>query len=293
MALSSCGGLADIHDKELVKHGDMAFPIAVYHDDLPKYEVPWHWHDEWEYAIATEGNLEFLLENRRIQLHPGDGIFINARALHGVAGEGRLHSAVFHQRLIGGSADSIFHQRLVQPLLSDDRIRYLPLRREVLWENEVLQTFETAWQLMKDEPEDFELDVRNLLTKAMNILVKNCDFATTKLSEQELAETERIRTMLDYIENHYREDFTLQDLADQVSLSTSVCLRCFKKTLGESPMQYVKQYRIRKAADLLKTTNLTARDIALDCGFNDVSYFTKSFREAFGTTPREYRHEIN
>ncbi len=289
MALSACGSLTDVHDRELAEHGSLAFPIAAYHDDLSKMDVPWHWHDEWEFAIVSEKEAEFLLENRKIPLKTGDGIFINTRALHGAVGNGRLHSAVFHQRLVGGNTESIFWQQLVQPLLLDEGLRYLILRQEVEWEVRVLSEFEAAWQDMKNEPEDFENEIRYHISKAMRIIVENCDFTETKLSAQELEEADRIRKMLDYIEAHYKDEITLQDISDTVSVSTSACLRCFKKTLGVSPMQYVKQYRIRKAADLLENTNMTARDIALDCGFNDVSYFTKTFRERYGCTPGEYR----
>ncbi len=289
MALSACGALTNIHDRELEEHGSIEFPIAAYHDDLVKFQVPWHWHEEWEYAIATEKEAVFLLENDRVRLQPGEGIFINAKALHGVEGSGRLHSAVFHQRLIGGNPESIFWQKLVQPLLSDERFRYLALRPDSPWQARVLREFETAWQLLQNEPEDFENEVRYRISKGIGILVNNCNFSTSKLSDQELAEAERIRVMLEYIEAHYREEIQVQDIADTAAVSPSVCLRCFQKTLGTSPMQYVKQYRIRKAAGLLEKTNLTAKDIAFDCGFNDVSYFTKIFREQYGCTPAAYR----
>ncbi len=289
MALSACSNLTDIHDREMTEHGSVAFPIAIYHDDLTIRDVPWHWHDEWEFAIVSEGEAEFRMENGRIPLKTGEGIFVNSKALHGVEGKGRLHSGVFHPRLIGGNGESIFHEQIVQPMMSDKGIRYILLHPSVDWENHILFELEKTWEILRDEPEDFENEVRYHISKAMGILVRNCDFTEKKLSEQELLKAEQLRKMLEFIEAHFQEDITLTEIAEAVSISTSACLRSFKATLGVAPIQYLKQYRIRKAAKLLETTNLTAGDVAMECGFNDVSYFTKTFREMYGCTPKAYQ----
>lgn len=62
--------------------------------------------------------------------------------------------------------------------------------------------------------------------------------------------------------------------------------------LGLTPIQYVKQYRIEKAAEMLLTTRLKAGEIGAACGFSDMSYFTKSFREAKHCTPKEYQRRF-
>ncbi|MCD8022091.1 MAG: helix-turn-helix transcriptional regulator, partial [Lachnospiraceae bacterium] len=65
--------------------------------------------------------------------------------------------------------------------------------------------------------------------------------------------------------------------------------RCFHEMLNTTPMQYVMETRLKKAAALLRSTNKSAKDIALDCGFNDTSYFTKMFRLRYDCTPGKYR----
>mgnify|MGYP000391117034 CR=1 FL=1 len=81
-------------------------------------------------------------------------------------------------------------------------------------------------------------------------------------------------------------------IADSVALSESACLRSFRQLLGTTPIQYVKQYRIEKAAGLLLTTRLRTGEIGAECGFTDLSYFTKTFREIKHCTPREYRQRF-
>ncbi len=293
MALSICETQTDLHDMELSKHGDPAFPIACYTDDLSLTKVPWHWHDEWEYAIVHEGCPEFFLENQHVSLHAGDGIFINGKALHAVKNDHTktaiLHSAVFHPRLIGGSTDSIYWQTLVQPFLSNPSTRYLLLHADNPWESKVLDHFHLAWKSMANDCEDCANIVRYELSAGIGALVQHNDFSTSNMSDQELINAKRIRVMLEYIEAHYNEKISVDILSDLITVSASVCLRCFHNTLHTTPMQYVRQLRIKKAADLLHTTNKSAKDIAFACGFNDMSYFTRSFKEVYGQTPIIYR----
>ncbi|MDO4616420.1 MAG: AraC family transcriptional regulator [Lachnospiraceae bacterium] len=293
MALSTCTNLTDLYDRELIRHGDPAFPIACYHDDLSQSNVPWHWHEEWEFAIVSEGLPEFLMENHHLKIKKGDGIFFNSRALHAVTNNpeapGRLHSGVFHPRLIGGSTDSIFWQSLVLPFQQNPSMRFLLLHESVPWEQKVLQHFEAVWKAIAYEQEDYENLVRYELSAAIGTTVRNTDFSAAGLSDQELINAGRIRSMLEYIEEHYNDDLNVDTLAEQISVSPSVCLRCFHQTLNTTPMQYVKQLRLKKSAHQLLNTKKTAKEIALSCGFNDISYFTKSFRELYHCTPGEYR----
>ena len=61
MALSICDSTTDLHQKELLHHREMTFPIACYEDDLNSIIVPWHWHDEWEFIYVEKGTAALLL----------------------------------------------------------------------------------------------------------------------------------------------------------------------------------------------------------------------------------------
>ena len=120
MALSACNTETDSAGRELTVHGTAAFPIACYHDDLEAAPVPWHWHEELELLIASEGGVLAAAAGEKYTLAEGDGLFINAGVLHAdwplAVGRCRLHSVVFHPRLVGGSPDSVFWQKYLQPL---------------------------------------------------------------------------------------------------------------------------------------------------------------------------------
>ncbi|MEM7375670.1 MAG: AraC family transcriptional regulator [Bacteroidota bacterium] len=91
------------------------------------------------------------------------------------------------------------------------------------------------------------------------------------------------------IHSHLYEDLSIQDLAFFSGLSLSSFKRKFKSVFDTSPTQYIKTKRLEKAKTLLATTNLRISDIAYDCGFNDIGYFSKTFHAAFDCAPSDYR----
>lgn len=298
MAISQGNSMAGQDQHELVKHGTLFFPIGCYADDMSKSAVPWHWHEEFEYALDFESETVFLVENMRVPLQSGDGIFINSGVLHSVERpprkkrkEARFHSAVFHSRLVSGNRDSVFWEKLVKPLLTDSAFRYVILHRDIPWQREALDCFQAAWRAVEMEQEDYENFVRYQLTAALGLISRNCPVIAQSLSQQELVYEQRIRAMLEYINQNFNDELTVEKIAASVNISPSACLRCFHQLMDTTPMQYVKNLRLEKAAQMLKNTRKTAKETALDCGFNDVSYFTKAFRERMGLTPQEFRKQ--
>lgn len=95
--------------------------------------------------------------------------------------------------------------------------------------------------------------------------------------------------VLDYIHEHLDQDIKLTDLAQLLGISQFHFSHSFKQALGVSPYQYLIQQRIERAKQLLKQTERSIMDIALDCGFNSHSHLSKQFRQLTGMTPRVYR----
>lgn len=82
---------------------------------------------------------------------------------------------------------------------------------------------------------------------------------------------------------------TLAKIAQSAAVSENECLRCFRTMLGSTPIRYVKQVRVQRAAELLAATDRKISDIGGSCGFQEMSYFARVFREYKGCTPKEYR----
>ena len=76
MALAECSPTVDQTGREMVEHGTTEFPIACYHDDFRATDVPWHWHQEWEAVLITEGSCMVAAGSRKVTLHTGEGFFM-------------------------------------------------------------------------------------------------------------------------------------------------------------------------------------------------------------------------
>ena len=293
MALAPCQTAVDSSGRELVEHGTTGLPVACYHDDLGRRDVPWHWHDELEAAVVTEGCAVVSAGERKCVVRAGEGFFINSGILHGCRDADnsncRFHSVVFHPRLVGGSLDSVIYQHYVQPLTENHALEFLRLSGEEPWQRSALEAIEESWQACRTELYGYEFRIRDALSRLVLLLQQNGPVQQAQPGVRTLRNGERIKVMLQFVHDHYSDEVTMGQIAASAAVSESECLRCFRATVDTTPIRYLRQYRIRQAARLLCHTEERISDIASRCGFQDMSYFTKSFREQLGCTPTEYR----
>lgn len=283
----------DASGREQVVHGSSDFPIACYYNDLVLIPVLMHWHEELEAGIVTEGTAVISIGSEKHELHAGEGFFINTGVLHDAypkEGEPcRIHSMVFHPRLVGGSTDSVFHRRYLRPLLENPTLDYVVFRPKDEGCQEALSAIQSAWVSCYEERPGFEFAVRSALSSLLWQLHCHKPESRTPPSTKSLRDAERIKLMLSYIHENYPLSISTLSIAACAALSESECLRCFRSTIGTTPIQYLKQHRLRQAAAQLLATGDKVSEIAERCGFQDMSYFTKAFRESEGCTPSEYR----
>lgn len=292
MALSECCASIDSQGRELIDHGSGEFPVACYEDDFRTVSVPWHWHPEWEAVYIAEGSCTVAAGQHKKVLKTGDGFFVNSGVLHGcwdLENSGCIfHSLVFHPRLVSGSLDSAIHRNYVLPLMENQAFEWITLSHTESWQQQALDAIEQAWQACVSEAPGYEFTVRSRLSDLALLLWKH--IPSSGENQKATRDSDRIKAMLSYIHQQFSGSITVAGIASSAAVSESECLRCFRSAIGITPIQYLKQYRLQQASALLLSTNEKSADIAHACGFQDMSYFTKSFREQYGITPIQYRH---
>ena len=102
----------------------------------------------------------------------------------------------------------------------------------------------------------------------------------------------RIKAMITYMNEHYIEKLTLDQIAEAGLCSKRECNRTFKQQLHTTPFEYLQQIRLQKACYYLVNTNHSVTDISVSCGFGGTSYFIKVFRAQYGYSPKEYRNNF-
>ena len=102
----------------------------------------------------------------------------------------------------------------------------------------------------------------------------------------------RLRTVTEFVHSKMDADMSLDDMAQSVGLSTAHFARMFRKSVGETPHQFVLRQRIERAKVMLRAPAVRVLDVAMACGFRTQQHFAQVFRDACGVTPTEYRQNF-
>lgn len=280
--------------EENVNHITPEFPYVANLCDLhiyPGNTFPWHWHNEVEFFYMREGKLEYHLPGGSYTFLKGEGGFINANILHMTCCEEKLAcdqiEHIFLPQIIGGQKNSILMRKYINPIIGNpdlDLFRFEPTNQE---HQAIIDILRDAYDIYTEKYEGYEFDILEKISQLWKLFF----FLTGSQHQEKKAclHSDRIKTMMEFIADHYQEKLTLKQIADSSYISSRECCRCFHETLGQSPFTYLMDYRLRKACSLLSHTQLSITDIGTACGFDSSSYFGKVFREKFGCSPREYR----
>lgn len=128
----------------------------------------------------------------------------------------------------------------------------------------------------------------DVLFDSIRALFENCG----KTDSDGIDAKDLVSGIVRYVDQHYMEPMTLEQLTEQFNISLSYLCRCFKRETGSSFTNYLKQKRIERACELLIRSDLTVAQIGSQLGFTDYCYFTKVFKKSMGRSPSKYRVEM-
>lgn len=179
------------------------------------------------------------------------------------------------------------HEKYLNPVINNRQIEVHVIRRGRSTANLILKNLYHLKEL-QSKP-DSEFQTRNTLSETWGLLIKELQENPDSQNITGVEQINRVRSMIAYINQHYPEKITLTEIAKTAGVSEREAGRCFKKNIGQSPMEYLMKYRLNQSKKLLLETGMTITEICQHCGFSDSAYFGKVFRKSYGMTPREYR----
>ena len=135
---------------------------------------------------------------------------------------------------------------------------------------------------------------REKLLNAIKDQIEQIQTPNTAATDEDLSHgNEQIKQVLDYINNHYRENLSLERIARIAYMNPSYFSVYFKKNTGLNFKEYLTQIRLKRAVEILDQKEIKTYELAEMTGFTDPRYFSELFRKNIGQTPKEYRQELN
>ncbi|MGI6212884.1 MAG: AraC family transcriptional regulator [Anaerovoracaceae bacterium] len=281
--------------REEVKYENPYLPIMEFidqYDTFPKNGFPSHWHPELEFHLILRGSVQYQINGNSYHLDGGSAIYIAPEAIHSARSltPGTVaYNVLANPQILSSLFESIHCDHYLTPLRSGqpDAALFLPQ------EKNHMRIIERLIELYNSDPGDtgyeiFLLESLLELWRRFSTILQKTKGSAVVDNVNRLRE-KRLRSMIDFIRDHYSEEITVQDIAASTNISKSECFRCFSMLEGTSPIEYLSHYRLLQAAQELSTTDRSISDICYAVGFNNTSWFSREFKRLYGMTPTKYR----
>ncbi len=277
------------------QHGTLEFPVEYYYVDSqhPRYQMPFHWHNEWEILRVLDGTLQIHLDDEQYLMEPGDILLMRGETLHGGEPESCIYEClVFDLYGLFRKLDMV--KPYLRPFYQQNYLPkcYFPVK-DTCTAQDIIAELMAAFNPLS--PIDcHELETVACLGRLFAWLWKQELYQ--RVPPQAFSGRRRIdqiKSVLEYIETHYNSSISLEDLAQIAGMNPKYFCRVFRSLTHHSPMDYVNFYRIEQAAYLLDSSDLSITAVGTECGFWESSYFTKVFKKYKGLTPQQYRRAVS
>ncbi|MBU9736537.1 AraC family transcriptional regulator [Diplocloster agilis] len=284
--------------KEKADHRIGLLPLKLYHMPYSQKisSFPMHWHNEFEITLAQSGKGLYRIDSREYIIEKNDIIIISPRVMHSGQRMEQLDfvtdSFVFQPGFLSSALPEVTSLNYLNPIFEGELCFIQIIRPSQPGHKDLKHCFLNMKSCYINKEPYYELRLKELLLHFFYLLFHH-NFLSIQKSRPVIRENEeKIRIALKYIEEHYSDDLSIDKLADLTGFSPCHFMNTFKKYVGLPCNKYITQFRLDLAAKLLSETRDPIMNIALMIGYNNISYFNRSFRDKFGITPREYRNEF-
>ena len=251
-----------------------------------------HWHWDFEFAYILHGQMSYSVNHDTVTICEGEGIFINSGQLHrnfsmdGTDGEYRC--MLFHPLVLRTAFPQT--EQLLRGLSGNSNMPYVILRPSVPWQKSLLADINALYELIAAGAGP---NIFAILSHAFHIAQTLLEHLPQTPEEAAAPrDISTMREMVGYIQRHYREKIRVSDISRAGMVGTSTCYTLFRKFFKASPMKYLTDFRLEKAAGLLKNTDMPVSDIADMTGFASSSYFAECFKALYDLSPTAFRESV-
>lgn len=234
-----------------------------------------HWHEHIELLYFIEGAGRAVCNGQTFSVKKGDLVVVNSTQIHALVSAEPweyccvlLYPAFF-------SDIQVDRGMLVQNLISgDEKIKEYMVE---MYRERQKKTFGS------------DMKIKGLSYLLYAYLIRKYAQKGREREGGEAHSLRKVHLLFDYIGKHYQERMTSAEMAGVCHVTESYFCRFFKKNFGMTPLEFLREYRVEKAAHALTHTDRSITDIAFSVGFDDLNYFSRTFRKIKGLSPGEFR----
>lgn len=279
--------------QEKKSHGNPLFPYNTYLCSIPLdfTQVPLHWHDEMELIYIKKGQGTITVDFTQYTVSAGTIALIIPGQLHSIEQYGHesmeYENIIFHPGILVTKKTDTSNTDILDPLLSGKLSVPSLYTPDFPYYKEIAACIDANDEISRTNPPGYQLFIKSQLFMLLFILVNKC--VLKEHAKKDYKSLEKMKLILKYVENHYMDKITIEDIADEVGLSQSHFMKYFKNTMGTSFIEYLNEYRLTMASRLLVSSDSSILAISAEVGYENLSYFNRTFKKRFEMTPREYR----
>jgi len=259
-------------------------------------EFPQHHHEFWEIVIVTRGTGLMVFGSKPLPIKVGDVFVISRDQEHAYRETHSLDiiNIAFDPAYIGS-----VHPVLEDWMSNDALFAVGPRWKPGETPGECLHLGPAEFARLLDLVQRLEGELDSASAEARVAAFAYFLLLVTLLRRHclpwepagDAAPGTRIGRAVEFIENHFAEPITIDDIAACSHVSRRHFFRLFEQAVGVAPMEYLKKVRLQKAAAMLLTTNANVTEVAFACGFSDSNYFSTLYHKEFGISPSRFKKD--
>lgn len=276
--------------KENKPHGTKDDPFSTYHIENAgrSFQIPVHWHDEFEIIYVRSGFLTVSISGESYIGKTGEAFVVSPGNLHlmgSQTGTVDYYTFLFPLKYISFRTDDMLDEKLLEPLNSG-HLMICPRVKDTA--KELCEQLIKIYEAKKDESESkitTQVGTKIILLQFILEMWKKGFVIENDTSGRNTVEKE----MVSYIQQNFTGKISLRKFGEQFHLSEKYISRYFKEHFHITLSQYVTYLRLEHAKQLLQDTDIPVTDVAMQSGYQNVSYFIRSFQKAYAVSPLKYR----
>lgn len=263
------------------KQTNMRLLLASVFERLP------HFHHDIEILMPIQGSLYMETESQKFLIKKDEFFLLSQDEIH--SGSQTNEPNLFAVLEVSPDFCKSFYPRLSNLRITENHVT--PTSNPELYQC-IRNAIRHAALFCREQPEGSELMIMAELCKLTFGILKYAKYVECTEAEAQLKfrENLRISSIVNYINNNYVQNISLNSLAERLNMNPSYLSRYISKHLGTSFRDYVNNLRLEKAVTLLTTTDISKLDVCIATGFSDYRYLNSSIQRAFGCTPDELKN---